>query len=96
MWQHKSVVPVDASSHYQFILATMRLHGKAAYCVIGLVDDNEPLNKAVAKMLKCPMIRCDSHRLNLAVNMFLIYNETILEKIHSIMINLATLKRSGA
>ena len=72
------------------------LYGKSLSCVLDLVADNENLNKALARVLKVPMVGCASHRLNLAVNMFMNNYEDLLDKIHATMLKMSSLKKSGA
>ena len=87
---------LTAATHYEFIIGTLGLYGKSLSCVLGLVADNENLNKALARVLKVPMVGCASHRLNLAVNMFMNNYEDLLDKIHATMLKMSSLKKSGA
>ena len=41
------------------------------------------------------MIGCASHRLNLAVNNFLLPHENLISKVHTIMVKMSNLKRAG-
>ena len=86
---------LDAASHAEFISATLTLFGKSLAAISALVADNEPLNRALSRLLKSPMIGCASHRLNLAVVRYLSESEIILEKISTFMIKRRTLKRSA-
>ena len=87
---------LTAATHYEFIIGTLGLYGKSLSCVLGLVADNENLKKALARVLKVPMVGCASHRLNLAVSMFMNNYEDLLDKIHATMLKMSSLKKSGS
>ena len=58
---------LDAASHAEFISSTLTLFGNSVAAISALIADNEPLNRALSRLLKSPMTGCASHRLNLAV-----------------------------
>ena len=87
----------DANSHCTLISETLRLFGKNETNLSFMVSDNENLNRAIASNLGVFMIECNSHRLHLAVKIFLRLEnyEELLEKVNAVMKKLATLKKSG-
>ena len=87
---------LTADSHVQFIDATLAIFGKSRNNIGNIGCDNENHNKAISRILKVPMIGCASHRFNLAVNHILAGYEEILQKIHSLMKRLRTLKNAAA
>ena len=86
---------LDAQS-YEFIVSTLSIFNKSLSSILAVVCDNENTNKALAKLLKIPMIGCASQRHNLAVNNFLLPHENLISKVHAIMVKMSNLKRAGA
>ena len=57
------------------------------------MGDNCNLNKSICQKLNIPLVGCNRHRLNLAVNLVLEPHEDLLENINNIMKKLTTIKR---
>ncbi|POM66721.1 LOW QUALITY PROTEIN: Hypothetical protein PHPALM_17370 [Phytophthora palmivora] len=74
------------SSHFLDTILSYYGHSKSSIAYI--VDDNCPVNCAVADQLKVPTVGCASHRLNLAVNLLLADDDDLLEKIQKLMCKL--------
>ena len=85
----------SAPSHIDFISSTLQIFGKETTSVRFFIADNENLNRAIANQLQIPMIGCYSHRLNLAVEVFLQHYEEVLSLVHSLMVKLWTLRNSA-
>ncbi len=87
----------SAAAHYEAIVYNLSLFGKTVTNVTAYVADNENLNKAIAKLLKVPLIGCASHRLALAVkNSFLVDFDDILDKIGTLMVKIKVSNKRSA
>jgi hypothetical protein len=86
---------MTAADHLQHITTTLNLCGKGSGNVLCIVGDNCNVNRSMARTLQAPLIGCASHKLNLAVKMW-IQNEpqlaAIILKVSNIMKKASTLK----
>ena len=73
----------------------MELFGKSEESLIYLVADNAAVNTRLSDLLGIPMIGCASHRFNLACKKYLEDSENVIQKIHSLMVNLRQVKQAG-
>ena len=89
---------LNAENHVDFIKSTLQLFGKSCENLQFITGDNASVNNKICKMLGVPLIGCYSHRLNLAVNLFLQESgaNPILTKINELMKKMSGLKRSAA
>lgn len=84
-----------ADSHIQTLVRFLGRVGKTLENVVVLCGDNCETNLAIARRTGIHFMGCHSHRLNLAVKLFLQPDEVILEKVNSLMIALSTKKNCG-
>ncbi len=87
---------MTAADHLQHITTTLNcLYGKGSGNVLCIVGNNCNVNRSMARTLQAPLIGCASHKLNLAVKMW-IQNEpqlaAIILKVGNIMKKASTLK----
>ena len=59
--------------------------------VIEIVGDNYSLNNSIAQKINIPLIRCASHRFNLAVSQIIRKEEKVVENIQQLMLKLRIL-----
>lgn len=84
-----------AEAHALFMEETLMNFGKHVQSISVLIGDNCNVNKCIADRLGVPLLGCASHRLNLAVKLFLHPHDGVLEKVHQFMTKLSTKKRMG-
>jgi len=88
----------SADSHIDFIRSVLTdVYHVSLDNVSFLVGDNCAVNKSIAQKLGVPMVGCNSHRLNLAIQQHIkeSKNSSTIEKIHQLMKVMKTLKGSG-
>jgi len=86
---------LGASQHFEYLNFILNLYGKSFNNVVCIIADNCETNKALSRLCKVPMIGCASHRFNLAVTEYLSPFSSILNKVHSLMTKLKTVKLSA-
>ncbi|ETP26378.1 hypothetical protein F441_00909 [Phytophthora nicotianae CJ01A1] len=86
---------LSARSHYEF-LATMlpRDYGVQIDQCRFVVGDNCSVNRSLATLMRVPLVGCASHRLNRAVQHYLLQHEKDLAAVQALMIKLKTLTQS--
>ena len=62
---------LSSKQHIKYLEGIMPYYGRSISDLIFIVGDNCNTNKKVAKDLKIPLIGCNSHKLNLAVHLYL-------------------------
>jgi hypothetical protein len=88
-----------AVAHIELFENLLDVYEKTKDMVAFLVGDNCSTNLCIANKMGVPLVGCASHRLNLAVNKFLVPYEDALDEVHTLMIalrnenNLAELKK---
>ncbi|ETP05005.1 hypothetical protein F441_18303 [Phytophthora nicotianae CJ01A1] len=87
---------LSARSHYEF-LATMlpRDYGVQIDQCRFVVGDNCSVNRSLAILMRVPLVGCASHRLNRAVQHYLLQHEEDLAAVQALMIKLKTLTQSA-
>ena len=86
---------LDADAHVAFIDATLEVFGRDRESVGFLVADNCAVNGSIARKFGVPMVGCYSHKLNLAVQLFLKPHEKLLAKVQNLMQQLKRLGPGG-
>lgn len=71
--------------HIPFIMCVLSLCKKYCTNVLCLIGDNCHTNKSIATSQNLSLLRCTSHRFNLAVNYFLSDEADIVQKISALM-----------
>ena len=74
-----------AENQVKFLEDVLAIYGRSRKSLALMVSDNERTNKKIADIFGLNMIGCFSHRLNLAVKMFLGEYSVIIQKVHSLM-----------
>ena len=82
--------------HYESIYEILQLYGKNFSNVACIIGDNCSVNQALARISKCYLVGCASHRLNLGIQRFLITYSDLILSIRSIMVSLRTIKSRAA
>lgn len=82
----------NAVAHADFIVSTLGCYNKSPQNLLFLVGDNTNTNPAIARILSVTLIGCGSHRLNLGVKRLLLLRETLIEKVHDLMVRLSSIK----
>lgn len=80
----------SAQNYIEFMNLTLETFGRTIESVTFLVGDNCATNKKISEDICLPLIGCYSHRLNLALTLFLKVRETLLAKVDSLMTHLRT------
>jgi hypothetical protein len=93
-----AIADFSAEAHEDFISETLEHYGRNLDCVEFLTGDNCSTNKALANIMRVPLVGCASHRLNLAVNDF--YDNSpqskeLISKVDKLMSALRTLKNAS-
>ncbi|RLN95492.1 hypothetical protein BBJ28_00019948 [Nothophytophthora sp. Chile5] len=82
----------SARTHQAFLDTMLhRDYGKKVSDCLFIVGDNCAVNKKLDTLLDIPLVGCASHRLNLAVQAYLLQYEEDLDTIHTLMKKLRTL-----
>lgn len=87
----------DAASIGDYISDELKLLGKTFDDIEFICADNTSVNPKLARLISekcstvCPLIGCNSHKLNLAINRYLLEYEPLLGKVNSLMKALKTL-----
>eukprot|EP00171_Calliarthron_tuberculosum_P001888 IDg1888t1 len=81
----------NADNHVKFFEYVLQLYERTWDNVVCLIGDNCATNKAIANNVEIPFIGCASHRYNLAVQILLMDEAVVLEKVHTLMSKLKTL-----
>lgn len=85
-----------AVAHKEFIQEACDYYKIPLSKVVCLIGDNCSTNKALANLLKKPLVGCRSHRLNIAVEAFVVsLLDSEVRKITALMTKLKTLKGAG-
>ena len=93
----ESETEFTAEEHKTFLEWMLsNVYNKSLTNVVAIIGDNAAVNKTLADTCKTRFIGCASHRFNLAVNKLLEDWKEILDKVHSLMISLRSLKLAGA
>jgi hypothetical protein len=79
----------------EHILWVLEMYGKNMDNVVCVVNDNCSANIRTAKLLKCYMIGCYSHKLILGCNLVLEQYMALLKKLHGLMHSLRKIKMSA-
>lgn len=85
----------SAASHHEFIEYHLAVFGKSLENVVCLVGDNMSTNRALADVCGVPLVGCAAHKFNLEMQDFLEAHAKILDRLHSLMTKLRTLKNSA-
>jgi hypothetical protein len=90
----------DVNAHYNWIVATLAIYEKNVENILFFCSDNTNTMPAVARLLKCHFIGCNSHRLALYVKQYLDCDEDddchILNKVKRLMRKLRSANKCGA
>ncbi|KAE8973201.1 hypothetical protein PR001_g26384 [Phytophthora rubi] len=84
-----------AESHVAFLSTILGFFNRTTNDIIFVVGDNCSTNGKVSKLLGVPLVGCASHRLNLAVTVFMGKHEHELEKVQLLMRKLRTLNAAA-
>jgi len=84
-----------ADSYIKFLHETLEKVEKTMVNVMCLVGDNCETNKSISRKLAVALVGCASHRLNLAVQLYLKQYDNIIAKVHTVMTRLKTNKNRG-
>jgi hypothetical protein len=82
-----------AVDHKLLLKEMLEDYDKSLSSIGYLIGDNCSTNKALANTLNVPLIGCASHRLNLACKLIISEEESLLQKVASLMKLLSTKKR---
>ncbi|KAE8903569.1 hypothetical protein PF010_g6492 [Phytophthora fragariae] len=85
----------SSASHVKFLEGILPFFGRDISDVVYLVGDNCAVNSKLADLLDIPLVGCASHRLNLAVQVFMADYEPLLGKIQELMRKLRNLNHSA-
>uniref|UniRef100_H3H8T4 BED-type domain-containing protein n=1 Tax=Phytophthora ramorum TaxID=164328 RepID=H3H8T4_PHYRM len=88
-----------ADEHYALLEAVLSIFGKPITSPSVIIGDNCATNKALADLMKVPLIGCGCHKLNLAVKAYLARRPAIektIERVDKIVSQLRNLKAAGA
>ncbi|KAE9246993.1 hypothetical protein PF004_g4534 [Phytophthora fragariae] len=85
----------STASHVTFLEGILPFFGRDISDVGYLVGDNCAVNTKLADLLDIPLVGCASHRLNLAVQVFMADYEPLLGKIQELMRKLRNLNHSA-
>ena len=86
---------MTAADHLQHISTVLGLYGKQCSDILCLAGDNCSVNQCMARTLQVPLLGCGSHKLNLAVRLWMHEEpglEAILSKVSHVMKKASTLK----
>jgi hypothetical protein len=90
----------DANAHYNWIVAMLAPYGKTPESILFFCSDNTNTMPAVARLLNCHFLGCNSHRLALYVKHYLDCDEEddahILNKLKKLMKKLRSANKAGA
>ncbi|CAI9721547.1 XP_014786661.1PREDICTED: uncharacterized protein LOC106880990 [Octopus vulgaris] len=84
-----------ASDYVEFIENVLSIYNKNLENVVAITGDNTEVNKSVANLCRISLIRCASHKFNLAVSAYLDKQEVLLDKINILMGKLKSSKFTG-
>ncbi|EGZ17921.1 hypothetical protein PHYSODRAFT_501313 [Phytophthora sojae] len=84
-----------AESHVAVLTGILPFFKRDISSIIYLVADNCSVNTRLADLLQVPFIGCASHRLNLAVNVYLSDYEPLLEQMQQLMRKLRGLNKAN-
>jgi hypothetical protein len=85
----------DADTHIELLKATLSLYKKEVSDVLFLSGDNCSTNKSISNKLGVPLLGCSSHRLNLAVQKYLVQFDDVIAGVQKLMVELRkTLNRA--
>eukprot|EP00644_Phytophthora_capsici_P003682 jgi/Phyca11/129211/e_gw1.82.100.1 len=84
-----------ADSHVSFLESVLPFYKRDIRSIAYLVGDNCSVNTRLADLLNVPFIGCASHRLNLAVKLFLAEYEHQLDQIQQLMRKLRGLNKAA-
>lgn len=82
---------LSSQGYRDFLTCVLELYQKSWANIVWLISDKLNTNKALSTILQLPLIRCASHRLNLAMKEKLKDREELLQKVDKIMIELCGL-----
>ncbi|EGZ08117.1 hypothetical protein PHYSODRAFT_527104 [Phytophthora sojae] len=84
-----------AESHVAFLTGILPFFKRVISSIIYLVADNCSVNTRLDDLLQVPFIGCASHRLNLAVNVYLSDYEPLQEQMQQLMLKLRGLNKAN-
>ena len=62
---------MSAAQHLNYLKTLLAYYSKSTKNVVYLVGDNCSLNQRLASDMKIPLVGCNSHKLNLVINLYL-------------------------
>ena len=86
---------MTAADHLQHISSVLGMYGKRCSDILCLAGDNCSVNQCMARTLQVPLLGCGSHKLNLAVRLWIDEEPglaAILSKVSNVMKKASTLK----
>jgi len=90
----------DAVSHYDWIVSMLAVYEKGPDNILFFCSDNTNTMPALARLLRCPFLGCNSHRLALYVRQYLDCNEDdeshLINKVKALMKKLRAANKAAA
>lgn len=82
---------LTAEEHKAFLTFILGIYNRSWHNVVALVGDNCNTNKCISRLTNTPLVGCASHRFNLAVMDIIREHDSIISKVHALMVQLRTL-----